>query len=98
MAGRMQMREAEVERMIQLLRRAANEFRDVGQQMQQAARAVDDGALLGQGGMMLAQALGQTLTGAIERLAQKMEERANFVEREKEQLKRAMGESGGLYG
>lgn len=77
--------EPDIRQMIATLRRSAKELRDTQNQMRGIAKMLKDGVLLGQGGESFGNALSNTLVGSIERLAQRLEERANFVERELEQ-------------
>jgi hypothetical protein len=89
MAQRIQFREQEMREAIATMRRSAKELRDVIRQMQGVARNIENGALLGAGGEALQTAVQSTLCGSIDRLAQKLEERARFVEVELEQLLKA---------
>jgi DNA-binding FrmR family transcriptional regulator len=98
MDQRMQMREPEMDRMVEILIQSAAQFREVQGQMVALARMVEGGALVGQAGTALEQALGGTITASIERLATKLEERAKYVEKEKTELKIAMAQSGSQYG
>lgn len=93
----MRMNEAQVNQMIDLLRNTAKKLRDLQGETQSIARTIDDGALLGLAGQSFSRALTGPLNGSVERLAQKLEERANYVEKERDELKRAMAESGNLY-
>lgn len=89
MVQRIQFREEEMREAIAEFRRCAREMRSCGEQMRGLAKALDDGALIGQGGTAMSASLNRTLCTCIERLAQKMEERARFTEVELEQLLRA---------
>lgn len=89
MVARIQFREEEMREAIGELRRCAREMRDSIEQMRGICRSVDDGALVGQGGTAMSGAVGRTLCTSTERLAQKMEERARFMETELEQLLQA---------
>ena len=86
MVARIQFREEEMREAIAEFRRCAKEMRESTQQMQAIAKQLDDGSLIGVGGQAFSGALNRTLCGCVERLAQKMEERARFAEVELEQL------------
>jgi len=89
MVQRIQFREEEMREAIAEFRRCAREMRSCVEQIHSLARSLDEGALIGQGGTAMSEALNRNMCGSIERLAQKMEERARFTETELEQLLRA---------
>lgn len=91
--GKIQYREAEIEQMIETLRRSAKELRDSAQVMNGVARTIDQGALLGRAGEEFTQAVSSTLSSSIERLAQELDRQARYVQRELDQLKRAAASS-----
>jgi len=95
--GQMKMNEAEVNQMIDMLRQSANKLRELTNTMTGIAKVIDDGALQGAAGDAFAKSINTSLNGSIERLAVKLEERARYVEKERDELKRAMSESGALY-
>lgn len=77
-----------IEQMIEILNRSAQELDAVKGKMHDLARMVtdgDEGALVGEGGDALFQAINNTLTDRIDRLSVKLKERADFVQRELEQ-------------
>lgn len=84
--SRIQYNEPEIRTMIDILRQTAGQLRDLGDDMQSVARVVHDGALLGQAGEELYGAINSTLFGSINRLAERLDERANYVSRELDQL------------
>lgn len=89
MPPRIQFREEEMREAIASFRRSAKELRDVAQQMTGISNVIEQGALVGQGGEAFKQSLSHTLNPAIERLAQKLEERARVAETELEQMLKA---------
>jgi len=88
-SGELKYNEAQIREMIQILRNSAQQFNSLTEEMQSLARAVSDGALLGQAGEELTQAVGTVLVGAINRLSARLTERSRFVEVELEQLIKA---------
>lgn len=86
--------ETEIRTMIEILRQTAGQLRELGDDMQNVARFVQDGALLGQAGDELYNAINSTLFGATNRLAERLDERANYVSRELEQLIAAASSAG----
>ena len=97
MAREMRMVEPQVNEMIDLLRTSANKMREVSEAMNGLASTIDNGALVGEAGDAFSRSLRSTLNQSIARLAEKLEERARYVEKERDELKRAMSESGALY-
>lgn len=93
----MKMRYEDMDRMSDMLIQSAGQLREVQEQMVAMARLVEQGALVGQGGDMLRQAVGNTLPAAIDRLATKLEERAKYVQKEKIEHQIAVGQSGSQY-
>ncbi len=97
--SRIQYRERDMLEMIKTLRDSANQLRSVREKMQANARLIADGALIGKGGTEFQNAVNLTLCSSTDRLAQKLEERARYVERELEQLKRVtQADSKNQYG
>lgn len=86
MSGELKYNEAQIREMIQILRNSAAQFNTLAGEMQGTARNVTEGALIGQAGSELSEAIGVTLVGAINRLSERLTERARFVEIELEQL------------
>lgn len=97
MSREIKMNYPQVDEMIDLLRKSANKLRETAEAMTSIANTIDNGALEGVAGEAYSRALKNSLNGSIERLAQKLEERARYVEKERDELKRATSESGALY-
>lgn len=80
-------REQDMLDMIKVLRDSATQLRNIREKMQANARIIAEGALVGKGGTDLTNAVNLTLCSSLDRLAQKLEERARYVELELQQIK-----------
>ncbi|MDZ4764356.1 MAG: hypothetical protein SGI73_07355 [Chloroflexota bacterium] len=92
--------EPQIRQMIEVLNKAAVDLDNVKGKMQDLARQInngDEGALVGDGGTDLFNAVNNTLSDRIDRLSTKLKERGDFVERELEEHLRAVQQSSGLY-
>lgn len=90
----------QIERMIEVLNKAAADLDGVKGKMQDLAKQInsgDEGALVGEGGTELFNAVNNVLADRIDRLSVKLRERADFVQRELEQHLRAVQQSQGFY-
>jgi len=85
--SRIQFREQDMLDMIKVLRDSVTQFRNVREKMRANARIIAEGALVGKSGTDLTNAVNLTLCSSLDRLAQKLEERAHYIELELEQLK-----------
>lgn len=88
MSDKMIYDQPQIEQMIAILNRSAQELDQVKQKMQELARQVtngSEGALVGDGGDALYQAINNVLVDRIDRISVKLKERADFVQRELEQ-------------
>ena len=98
-SGEIKMNYAQVDEMIALLRKTAQLLNsDFKAGLESTAKAIDGGALIGDAGTEFSSGIRGTLNPAIDRLAQKLEERARYVENEKAQLLAAISDSGNQYG
>ncbi len=89
MVSRIQFREEEMRQGIAELRKGAKIMRGTCEKSKNLAKALDDGGFQGKAGETLSAAFAKTLPASVERLAQKMEERARVMEVELEQLLKA---------
>jgi hypothetical protein len=92
--------EPAIREMIDVLKKAAADLDNVKDAMQNLAKQInngDDGALEGDGGTDLAQAVNNTLSGKIDKLSIKLKERADFVQRELDEHLAAVQKAGALF-
>jgi uncharacterized protein YukE len=68
-----------MEEMAQIFREGAHQMDDLVRTMQGVAQSLEDGALLGRGGELLASAIRDRLNGRIARLQDKLEELSQDV-------------------
>jgi len=87
----------EAEEMVMLLHTGAEQLMDTMEAMQRIAEQLDNGALLGDGGEAFSSALRQRLAPAIQRLAEKLKERSDYVQTEVYDMKQAEQASRNLF-
>lgn len=73
---------AEAEKMVEILHTGAEQLQETIEAMQSIADKLDNGALLGEAGDAFATALRSGLNPAIDRLAEKLKERSDYVQTE----------------
>jgi len=97
MSDQIKMNYPQVEEMIAALKKVASQLRDTQTALDGIAKTIDGGALLGSAGETFSTGIRSQLHSAIDRLAQKLEERATFVANEEAKLKAAIGDSANQY-
>ena len=93
MANKIVYSEPELSQMIEALRLSARKLRNSKQNILLTASRIQDGAITGLSGNTLVGGLENGLSGAYESIADQLEQRARFIERELEQFKAAIRES-----
>lgn len=83
---RIQYREEDMRTMIDVLRKSSGQLKEVRGQMQSVSKQISDGALLGNSGTQFSQSINSSLFNSIDRMCNKLDERANYVERELQEL------------
>jgi len=90
--------EPEIRKMIALLRETAAKYKEVQGACTSLGKQVEGGALIGAAGTNLVEAINQPLNNSLNRIITKLQERANYVERELEQHLRTVEQNRGLFG
>jgi uncharacterized protein YukE len=97
MADQQKMVYAVVEEMQSTLNIAAEDLSEVAEAMKRVAQMIGNGALLGMGGDSFVDALNGKFAPAIERLAERLRDEGNYVQREIDDMREAEQRSRGLF-
>jgi prefoldin subunit 5 len=89
--------EQELERMIVVLEQASRELEECQRHMQQIAKKMENGALVGVGGEAFATGLNNNMSSSIMRLSEKLREEAKYVQNELTQFRAAQQRNRGLF-
>lgn len=79
----------QAEEMIRILNASAGQLDDLGGEMRQIAERLDGGVLVGRAGTAFSDALRDRFVPAINRLAEKLREQAQYVQTEKDDMMEA---------
>lgn len=89
MTDRIVVKEEELEQMIAILQRSAEELGVVERRMQAIAKKMESGAFLGDGGEAFAAGLSNNMSRSLQALMDKLMERSQYVQRELDQNRSA---------
>lgn len=97
MSLRIQMNEADVEMMIDLIRKSCDELRELQSALQPIATQLDEEALKGRVGDLFAAAINQRLLSALQQMEQDGQDISHYLFRELEQYRSAKAISSDRY-
>lgn len=97
MSDKISMNYEQVDDMIRALQQAIEQLQNTNTETDSIAAALEDGALIGDGGAAMCDALRGRLSPAVDRLIERFEQMIQMVEREKQQLMDADRRSGTLF-
>jgi hypothetical protein len=86
MVSRIQFREGQMRDAIADLRRCANQLDALNAEMRTVAKKIDNGGLVGLGGTAMSAAVNNSLFTRVQSLSDRMRAKANFMEKELDQL------------